>query len=164
MKLKPILIGGNEAYKVADLLKTKQVPVILTGIWSMPVRDDDFYDEFFENASKLSKAGVKFAVSSGDSGANVRDLPYQAGMIAAFGLSKDEALKAVTLYPAQIFGVADKLGSIEVGKTANLVVTNGDILEVRTKVLHLFINGRKMPLTSKHTELYEQFKDRKAGN
>jgi len=80
---------------------------------------------------------------------------------AAFGLPPEEALKAVTLYPAQILGVADKMGSIEVGKMANLVVTDGDLLEPRTNIKYLFINGRNIPLTSRHTELYEQFKDRK---
>lgn len=161
MKLKIIISGGNDSGKVANLLKEKNVPVILTGMWSLPALDDDYYDALFENAAKLSKAGAKFCVASGDSGANSRDLPYQAGMTAAFGLSKEEALKSVTLYPAQIFGVADKIGSIEVGKVANLVVTNGDILEPTTKVLHIFINGRKVAPTSRHTELYEQFKDRK---
>ncbi len=161
MKLKTIILGGNDAAKAADLLKQKNIPVILTGVWSLPARDDDYYDTLFATAGKLQQAGVKFCVATGDNGANSRDLPYQAGMTAAYGLSKEDALKAVTLYPAQILGVADKLGSIEIGKIANLVVTDGDILEPTTHVLHLFINGRKLPLTSRHTELYEQFKDRK---
>ena len=164
MKLKPIILGGNEAYKAADLLKQKNVPVILTGIWSLPPRDDDYYDILFANAGKLHQAGVKFCVASGDNGANVRDLPYQAGMTAAFGLPREEALKAVTLYPAQILGVADRMGTIETGKIGNIVVADGDILQPTTKILHLFVNGRKIPLTSRHTELYEQFKDRKPTN
>lgn len=162
MKLRAIILGGNEAYKTTAVLKQKGVPVILTGIWSLPPRDDDYYDVLFANAAKLQAAGVSYCVASGDNGANARDLPYQAGMTAAFGLSKEDALKSVTLYPAQILGVADKIGSIETGKIANLVVTDGDILQPTTKVLHLFITGRKIPLTSRHTELYEQFKDRKA--
>jgi imidazolonepropionase-like amidohydrolase len=161
MKMKAIILGGNDAAKAGELLKQKNIPVILTGVWSLPVRDDDYYDTLFATAGKLQQAGVKFCVATGDNGANSRDLPYQAGMTAAYGLSKDDALKAVTLYPAQILGVADKLGSIEAGKIANLVVTDGDILEPTTHVLHLFINGRKLPLTSRHTELYEQFKNRK---
>jgi imidazolonepropionase-like amidohydrolase len=160
-KLKMILMGGNDAWKAADLLKQKNIPVIITGIWSLPAREDDAYDVLFENASKLQKAGVRFAVASGDEGANARDLPYQAGMTAAFGLTPDEALKSVTLYPAQILGVADRMGSLEVGKVANIVVADGDILDPRTHIRHLFINGRKMPMNTKHTELYEQFKDRK---
>jgi imidazolonepropionase-like amidohydrolase len=160
-KLKMILMGGNDAWRAADLLKQRNVPVIITGIWSLPVREDDDYDVLFENASKLQRAGVRFAVASGDEGANARDLPYQAGMTAAFGLTPDEALKSVTLYPAQILGIADRMGSLEVGKVANVVVADGDILDPRTHIRHLFINGRKMPLNTKHTELFDQFKDRK---
>jgi len=91
----------------------------------------------------------------------VRDLPYHAGLAGAYGLSKEEALKSVTLYPAQILGIANQFGSIETGKTANIVVADGDILEPRTNIKYLFINGRMLPLTSRHTELYEAFKDRK---
>jgi len=109
----------------------------------------------------LQAAGVRFCISTGDSGAHVRDLPFHAGMASAYGLPKGEALKAVTLYPAQILGVADRVGSVEQGKIANLVVTDGDILEARTHVRHLFIGGRQIPLVSRHTMLYEQFKDRK---
>ena len=89
-----------------------------------------------------------------------RNLPYTAGMAAAFGLPKDEALKSVTLYPAQILGVADRFGSIEVGKVANLVVTDGDLLEARTNTKYLFIDGRPVPLSDKHTQLNDLFKDR----
>ncbi len=161
MKLKPIILGGSEAPKAASLLKERNVPVILDGTLNMPLREDDGYDSLYENAAKLQRAGVRFAISTGDSGAHVRDLPFHAGMAAAFGLPKAEALKAVTLYPAQIMGVADRLGSIEAGKIANVVVTDGDILEARTNVRHLFIAGRQIPIVSRHTMLYDQFKDRK---
>jgi imidazolonepropionase-like amidohydrolase len=161
MKLKPIILGGNDAWKIASFLKERNVPVILSGVFDLPGREDDFYDVMYENPSKLQQAGVRFALSTGDEGAEVRDLPYRAGMAAAFGLSRAEALKSVTLYPAQIMGVGDRLGSIETGKIANLVVTDGDILEARTHIRHLFINGRQVPLNSRHTELYEQFRNRK---
>jgi imidazolonepropionase-like amidohydrolase len=160
-RLKPIILGGEDSGKIANLLKEKNVPVILTGILDLPSREDDFYDELYENAAKLQQAGVRFCISSGDSGANVRNLPYYAGMAAAFGLPKSEALKAVTLYPAQIMNVADRLGSIETGKMANLVVTDGDLLETRTHVRHLFIDGRQVPLNSRHTDLNDAFKNRK---
>lgn len=163
-KTKAIIYGGGEAWKSADLLKQKNISIIFTNIYSLPTRDDDAYDSLFDVAGKLQKAGVKFCISTGDTGAEARDLPYHAGIASAFGLPKEEALKAVTLYPAQILGVSDRVGSLEVGKMANVVVTSGDILEPTTKVLHLFINGRKLPLTSRHTELYEQFKDRKLPN
>ena len=161
MKLKPIILGGNDAAKVASLLKEKNVPVILTGILSLPVREDDAYDSLYENAAKLQETGVRFCISTGDAGAEVRNLAQYAGMASAFGLSKADALKAVTLYPAQIMNVADRLGSIEVGKMANLVVTDGDLLEIRSHIRYLFIDGRPVVLTSRHTELNDAFKNRK---
>ena len=103
---------------------------------------------------------MRFAITSGDAGSEARNLPYTAGMAAAFGLSKDDALKAVTLWPAQIFGVADKFGTIEAGKIANLVVTDGDLLEAKTNTKYLFIDGRLVPLDTKHTDLNDKFKDR----
>jgi imidazolonepropionase-like amidohydrolase len=161
MKLKPIILGGDDAWKVASLLKEKNVPVILTGIFSLPNREDDAYDVLYEEPAKLQQAGVRFCISSGDAGAEVRNLPLYAGMASAFGLSKADAVKAVTLYPAQILNVADRLGSIEVGKIANLVVTDGDLLEIRTHIKYLFIDGRPVVLTSRHTELNDAFKNRK---
>ncbi len=160
MKVKGILVGGQEAWKVADDLKKNNIPVIFTHIYSLPVRDDDPYDYLFEGPAKLQAAGVKFAIATGDQGAEARDLPYQAGLAGAYGLPQDEALKAVTLYPAQILGVSDRMGSIEVGKLGNLVVTDGDLLDPRTNVKQLFINGRLIPLTSRHTELFDSFKER----
>jgi imidazolonepropionase-like amidohydrolase len=160
MKLKPIILGGNDASKVASLLKEKNVPVILTGILSLPPREDDAYDSLYENPAKLQQAGVRFCISTGDAGPEVRNLAQYAGMAAAFGLSKADAVKSVTLYPAQILNVADRLGSIEVGKMANLVVTDGDLLEIRTHIKYLLIDGRPVVLTSRHTELNDAFKNR----
>ena len=160
MKLKPIILGGNDAWKVVSLLREKNVPVILTGVFSLPSREDDAYDTLFENPAKLQQAGVRFCISTGDSGPEVRNLAQYAGMAAAFGLSKAEAVKSITLYPAQIMNVADRLGSIETGKMANLVVTDGDLLEVRTSIKYLFIDGRPVVLTSRHTELNDAFKNR----
>jgi imidazolonepropionase-like amidohydrolase len=161
MKLKAIILGGNDAWKVASLLKDKNIPVILTGILSLPSREDDAYDALYENPAKLQQAGVRFCISTGDAGPEVRNLAQYAGMAAAFGLSKADAVKSVTLYPAQILNVADRLGSIEVGKMANLVVTDGDLLEIRTRIKYLLIDGRPVVLTSRHTELNDAFKNRK---
>ena len=161
MKLKPIILGGNDAWKVASLLKEKNVPVILTGVFSLPSREDDAYDVLYESAAKLQQAGVRFAISTGDAGAEVRNLAQYAGMAAAYGLSKTDAVKAVTLYPAQIMNVSDRLGSIEPGKMANIVVTDGDLLEIRTRIRYLFIDGRPVVLSSRHTELNDAFKNRK---
>ena len=160
MKLKPVILGGGDAWQVASFLKENDVPVIVTGVMNLPRREDDPYDVNYASPSKLQKAGVRFAITSGDAGSETRNLPYVAGMASAYGLPKDEALKSVTLYPAQIMGVGDKFGSIEVGKIANLVVTDGDLLEARTNTKYLFIDGRPVPLDSKHTELNNTFKDR----
>jgi imidazolonepropionase-like amidohydrolase len=147
--------------KVASLLKEKNVPVILTNLFQLPGREDDAYDVQYETPSKLQQAGVRYCISTGDPGAEVRNLGLYAGMAAAFGLTKAEALKAVTLNAAQIINAGDRLGSIEVGKMANLVVTDGDLLEIRTKIKYLFIDGRPVPLTSRHTDLNDAFKNRK---
>ncbi|MFQ3639795.1 MAG: amidohydrolase family protein [Chloracidobacterium sp.] len=161
MGLRPIIVGGNEAWVCAAELKAKNVPVILTGVLDLPNREDDPYDVLYENAAKLHQAGVRFCISTGDNGAHVRDLPYHAGMAAAFGLDPKVALRAVTLSAAEVLGVSDRVGSLEVGKMANVVVADGDLLEPRTRVKYAFIDGRPAQLTSRHTELYEQFKERK---
>jgi imidazolonepropionase-like amidohydrolase len=158
-KLKVIINGGDEAIKVAALLKEKNVPVILGPVIDLPGSEDAPYDEAYARPAELHKAGVKFALSSDDI-QHLRLLPYHAGTAAAFGLPKDEALKAVTIYPAQIFGVDKLIGSIEVGKQATLIVTDGDPLEYRTKIKHMFINGKQAELTNKHTRLNDKFKDR----
>ncbi len=160
MHLKPIIIGGEQAPAIAAFLKQHNVPVIVTSVMHLPSREDDPFDANFTTPAKLAAAGVQFAISTGDRGSEIRNLPYTAGMAAAHGLSKTDALKSVTLWPAQIFGVADKMGTIEVGKMANIVVTTGDMLEARTDTKYLFIDGRQVPLDSKHTQLNAQFKDR----
>ena len=160
LHLKPIILGGQEAPSVAAFLKQHNVPVIVTGVMHLPSREDDPYDVNFSIPAKLAAAGVTYAISTGDRGSEIRTLPYNAGMAAAHGLSKTDALKAVTLWPAQIFGVGDRMGSLDVGKVANVVVTTGDMLEAKTDTKYLFIDGRMVPLESKHTQLNAMFKDR----
>ncbi len=159
-KLRLIINGGNEAIKVARTLKEKKIPVILGPVLELPGSEDAPYDESFARAAELQKAGVLFAFATNE-GAYVRLLPYHAGVAAAFGLPREEALKAITLYPAQIFGVDKLVGSIEVGKVANLVLSDGDILEYRTRIKQIFINGRPTDLANKHTRLYDKFRERK---
>ena len=158
--MKPIIVGGDEALRVAPFLKQHDVPVLLAGVRSLPRNEDDAPDVNFSMPGKLVAAGVKISITSGNAGSAVRDMPTIAGMAAAYGLSKTDALKSVTIWPAQIFGMGDKLGSLEVGKLANVVVTTGDLLEARTDTKYLFIDGRPIPLDTRHTELYMQFKDR----
>lgn len=164
-KVKMILVtngqfGTTDLGAVAGFLAQHRVPVVIGPMYSLPQREDDRYDLPQEVPGALAKAGVRFAFATFDS-AQVRDLPYEAAMAVAYGtLSKDDALKALTLWPAEIWGVSDRIGSIEVGKLANLVVATGDPMEPRTDVKYVFVEGRPVPLTSRQQELWEQFRDR----
>jgi imidazolonepropionase-like amidohydrolase len=154
-----ILSGGIEAWKVTGELKKREVPVIVGPLMTMPQEAYDPYDAPFACPAKLHQAGVKFCIRSAGS-TNTRNLPYEAAMAVSYGLPPEEGLKAVTLYPAQILGVADQLGSIETGKRANLVLTDGDILQASTQVKALFIDGKPLEPTSKQTRLYERYRER----
>jgi imidazolonepropionase-like amidohydrolase len=158
-KLKVILAGAHDVARVVADVKRRNIPVILGPILSLPQREDDPYDLLFTNAKTLHDAGIPFAIQTSDAH-NSRNLPYHAASCAAFGLPKDVALKSITLYPAQIWGVADRLGSLEVGKSASLIVTDGDPLEIRTNVKRVFIAGEEIPMDSRHTLLYEKFSKR----
>ncbi len=138
------------------LLKQKNIPVILGPTQELPLEEDDPYDEAFTVPVEVHKAGVKFAFGSFGNQFS-RNLPYQAATAAAFGLPYEEALKSVTLYPAQIWGVDDRMGSIEKGKWADIIVTDGDPLEVKTNVKRMFIQGKEVDLESKHTRLYKKY-------
>ena len=152
-----VIVGGKEAWKVADVLKEKKIPVILTNIHSLPLYRDSDYDEPFTVAKKLYEAGVKFCIGGSGGYYNERNLPYQAATCAAFGLPKEEALKAITIYPAEILGVSDKVGSIEPGKDATIIVTTGDPLEIPTRVVYEFIQGRKVDLNNRQKRLYKKY-------
>ncbi|MGL4550982.1 MAG: amidohydrolase family protein, partial [Gemmataceae bacterium] len=159
LKLKLIISGGLDAWKVADELKKRDVPVILGPVLSLPSEQGDPFDAPFTCAAKLHEAGVRFCLrSTGDS--NTRNLPYQAAMAVAYGLPPEEGLKAVTLYPARILGVADQLGELRAGKRANVVITTGDILQATTEVVGSFVDGRPVPAESKQTRLYERYRER----
>jgi imidazolonepropionase-like amidohydrolase len=167
-KVKAVILGGYDAPLCADLLKKYDVPVIVNGIHRLPLRPDSPYDEPFTVPARLREAGVKYAITLSHrfGGSDVRNLPYHAATAAAHGLPADEALKAITLYPAQILGCADRVGSLEVGKDATLFVADGDILETPTHVVQAFVQGRPVDLTSKHTQLYEKYREkyRRIGN
>ncbi len=155
--VKIVIVGGADSWKVADVLKNKGVPVILTNIHRLPSSWDSDYDEPFTVAYKLYKAGVKFCIAGEGGYYNERNLPYQTATCVAFGLPRDEAIKAITIYPAEILGVSDKVGSIEPGKDATLIVTTGDPLEIQTQVVYEFIQGRKVDLTNRQVKLYEKY-------
>jgi len=141
-------------------LKKKGIPVLAGGIHRLPGRRFEEYDDPYTLPAKLYQAGVRFAIITAGSAAHERNLPFQAGTAAAYGLPKDAALKAITLSPAEIFGVADRVGSLEAGKDATLIMTTGDPLETTTGILMEYIQGRKIDLTSKHTRLYEKYKEK----
>ena len=159
-----IIVGGPDLQYVADRLAADNVPVILNGVYTMPTRRWEAYDMAYQAAGKLFEAGVKFAIGDGGGGfnaTNARNLPFHAGSAAAFGLPKDAALKSVTLWPAEILGIDDQLGSLAPGKRASLIVTSGDPLEVMTKIERVWIDGEEYDLgRSKHRQLYERYKGR----
>lgn len=161
--VKFIFTSVAEGWRVADEIAAAKVPVIVGPVLRLPSRDYDHYQRPYQNAGILHKAGVLVALRTGQT-ENVRNLPFQAGYSATYGMPKDEAVKAVTLNPAKIFGVDDRLGSIAPGKIANIVVTNGDLLETMTQVEMVFIRGRNLPLTSRQVQLYREFIDRDATN
>ena len=156
--LKVILRGAHEAWRLADTLAARHVPVIV-GPTTTGVGPDEPYDEIYANAGVLAKAGVTVAFQTDDAHGS-RDLPYNAALAEAYGLPADDALKAVTINPAQIFGVADRLGSIEPGKEATLIVTDGDPLDARYGPKYIFIRGELVPFNDRHTRLYEEFRAR----
>jgi len=156
--LKLIIAGGLEAWRCADVLKQKDVPVLLQ-VDRLPLRESDRYDASFTNPSALQRAGVRFAIVSDDA-ADSRNLPYEAAMARAYGLPADVALRAITLSPAEIFGVADRMGALAVGKDADVFVATGDIMDTRTQVTHVFVGGAPQSLETRHTRLYREFKDR----
>jgi imidazolonepropionase-like amidohydrolase len=160
-KLKMILAGGAEAYKVKELLRSKSIPVILQPTLTEPLNEDDPYDRSLTQPAELADARVKIAFGSFDN-SFARRLGQQAANAVAYGLPYDEALKAVTLYPARIFGLADQIGTLETGKIANVIVTNGDPLELTTDVRYLFIKGQLTPTDNKHKSLYDKYLNRPA--
>jgi imidazolonepropionase-like amidohydrolase len=160
-KLKMILAGGAEAYKVKELLRSKNVPVVLQPTLTLPLDEDDPYDRSLTQPAELADARVKIAFGSFDN-SFARRLGQQAANAVAYGLPYEEALKAVTLYPAQIFGLADQIGTLESGKIANVIVTNGDPLELTTDVRYLFIKGQLTSTDNKHKALYEKYLNRPA--
>lgn len=157
-----VLSGALEGWRVADAIAEADVPVLVGPIMQPPSRESDRYDKAYRNPALLHDAGVTVALRTG-SAENVRNLPFHAGFAAAHGLGKTEALRAVTSTPAEIFGVDDQVGTIEVGKRANLFVANGDPFQPATDVKHLFIDGYKLPLENRHSKLYDEFLNRNPG-
>jgi len=154
-----IVAPGAEAAMAAALLKARNVPVIVLQVLTLPTRPDLAHQANYAAAGELARADVKFAIAvPGET--NARQLPYHAAEAVAWGLPREEALKALTINAAEILGVADRIGSIEPGKIANLFIANGDPLEVRTAITHVIIAGRDVPLDTRQLALYERYAKR----
>ena len=157
--VKIVIMGPREVGDVGPELKSHNIPVILGRALALPEHEDDSYDQAMALANQFYKAGVKFAFGTFNN-EFVRNLPFEAAAASGFGLPQDEALKAITINPAEIWGKADLLGSVEKGKMADLLITNGDPLEIQTKIEHLIIKGQEVPLTNKQTRLFEKYSGR----
>jgi len=164
-KYKIAIAGGRDAWRVADELARAKVPVVFESTFDQPARDTDSYDAHFKAAATMQKAGVKVLFSQGpgsSAAAFARNVPYLAAQSVAFGLPESEALKGLTLYPAQVLGLADRLGSLEAGKEATFFASAGNILDLRSNVKRMWIAGHEAPLDSRHTRLHEKYKGRPA--
>lgn len=158
--LKIVIVGGAQADKVTSLLKKHDVPVIVSNIHRMPNRRHDTYDQPFALPAKLHEAGVRFCIATGGEPSNERNLNHQAATAAAYGLPKEKALQSVTQDAASILGLGDKLGTLDVGKQATVIVTTGDPLEITTDTLVAYIDGRRIDLGSRHKSLYEKYQEK----
>lgn len=154
-----VLVGASESWQIADLLKQNNIAVILGQQHALPSTEDDDVDQPYKTPAMLQKAGVLFALNDENEEPRYRNLAFNAGTAAAYGLTKEQALQAITLNAATILGVADKTGSIEAGKDANIIVSEGDLLDMRSSIItHAFIQGRQVSLETKQTQLYERYK------
>jgi imidazolonepropionase-like amidohydrolase len=152
------VVGGSESWLIADLLKQNNISVILQQTNSLPTTEDDDYDQPFKTPAVLQKAGVLFAINDEHEETRYRNLMFNAGVAAAHGLTKEQALEAITLSSAKILGIGDRTGSLETGKDANIVISAGDILDMRTSLIeHCFIQGREVSLENKQTQLYKRY-------
>jgi imidazolonepropionase-like amidohydrolase len=163
---KMILVGGRDAWMNAELLASKKIPVVYSDTFTLPSHDTESYDVHFKAPEVLRKAGVQVVFGNGlgsMDAALTKNLPYSAAQAVAFGMPEAEALKGITLYPAQLAGVADRLGSIETGKEATFFVADGDILDIRSHVKRMWIAGKEVSLEDRHTRFYEKYKNRPRG-
>jgi imidazolonepropionase-like amidohydrolase len=158
LKVKVIIHGASEGWQFADTLAARRIPVILDGTTGVPGNDDP-YDLVFANPGVLQKAGVQIAWATGGA-SSARDLPYEVGLAMAYGFDAEEALKSITINPARMFGVDKDYGSIEVGKVANVIVTTGDPIDIRSQIKEVFVKGQRQKFDDRHTRFYEQYKAR----
>jgi len=153
-----VIVGASESFLIADLLKQNNIAVILQQEHELPAMEDDDVDQPYKTAAQLQQAGVLFALNDAHEESRYRNLMFNAGTTAAYGLTKEQALQAITLNSAKILGIDDRTGSIEAGKDANIIVSTGDILDMRSSIVtHAFIQGREVSLENKQKQLYERY-------
>ncbi len=158
---RPVVVGGAEAHQCLDFLKETGTPVIVGGVHELPYRNDDDVDLPYRLPAILHKAGIPTAISYAGMGWRTRNLPFLAGTAAGFGLDKEEALQLITSIPARILGIDDKVGTLVVGKQATLLVSKGDLLDMRTSVVErAWIGGRAVDLDDKQKRLYRKFSEK----
>lgn len=155
-----IILGGRDAHLVTEHLLAYDVPVLITTVQNSPSRWWEPYNAWYELPAQLHRAGVQFAIAGSNNAANANRLPFEAGTAAAFGLPADEALKSLTLYPAQIFGLDDRIGSLEVGKHADLLITTGNPIEYSTRVEQVYVSGRKSDMRDFQRQMYERYSEK----
>lgn len=154
-----VIVGGSDSWQISDLLKQNDIPVILAQLHRLPTLADDDVDQPFKTPAMLQKAGVLFAIDDADGSHRGRNLAFNAGTAVAYGLTKEQALSSITLNAAKILGIAERTGSLEPGKDANIVISSGDILDMRSSIItHAFIQGRTLNLDDKQKQLYEKYK------
>lgn len=158
--LRVVIRGGRDAIHVAERLKAENVPVILTSTMAAPNRDYEGYDGAYSTPAKLHAAGVKFAISGGAGGLYTNRLPWEAGVAVAFGLPEEEALKSVTINAAEFMGVADKVGSLEVGKEATLLITTGTPLDMTSEIIQAYIQGREIDMNDIQKHFFKKYMEK----
>lgn len=158
--VKMVLVGGRDAGYVLPQLKDKDIPVIVTPVINGPSRQWEEYDRSYSLPLMLYEAGINFCIAGDFGAANTIRLPHHSSSAVAFGLSQEEAVKAITLYPARILGLDHRMGSVEAGKDASLIIADGNLLELSTRVEQVFVQGRRVHMYDKHRRLYERYIER----
>jgi imidazolonepropionase-like amidohydrolase len=154
-----VIVGAAESLQIASILVENNIPVILDNQHALPTTEDDDIDQLYKLPAQLKKAGVLFAINDANDQSKQRNISFNAGTAAAYGLGKEEALSAITLHTAKILGIDDITGSIEMGKDANIIISDGDILDMRgNQVTKAFIQGRDISLDNKQKQMYERYK------
>jgi imidazolonepropionase-like amidohydrolase len=159
-EIRLVILGGRDAHLVAKHLKAKEIPVIVTQVLASPNRAWEGYDSRYSLPAKLYEAGVQFSIAGASGAANANRLPLEAGAAAAYGLPADEAVKALTLYPAQILGLDDRIGALEEGLDATLLISDGTPVEYATQIEQVYVQGRKSDMMDMHRQLYEKYREK----